>query len=246
MTLSQQAAAGPTVRPRAVWYLVVVVLWVASAVLLGTIVASFVRVIDHGVTPISQGIPVSDSGITVYSRTDPVTHDCVMLNPARRYTMDGLSYDLSATFDGTTVYAVASSPDGATPGTYLVRCQGEKSQLYYGDKFPLSSILIRFGISAVLGVLGLVALIVLLVKRHTSKSRIRAEQLAMAPGYGAGWPPGWTGGPPASPYGQPTPPQSYASPPPPQQYAPPPPPQQYPPYEGQQPPPPYDDGTPQH
>lgn len=178
------------VRPRAAWYLMVVVLWVASAVVFGTIVASFVRVINDGVTPIqaSQAVPVSDSGVTIYSRTKPASRDCLLRTPAGNITMDGLSFEVSATFDNTTVYAVATSPDVVAPGNYLVSCPGVGSQLYYGDRVPLRSMLIRFGISSLLGLAGLVLLIVLLVERHTSKSRIRIQNLVNAQGEGVGWP----------------------------------------------------------
>jgi len=236
-----------TVRPRGAWYLLVAVLWVASAIVVGTVVATFVRVIDHGVTPVqaSHVVSVPDSGLTIYSRTRPVTHDCFLGGPSgRTIRMDGLSYDLNVTFGGTTVYAVATTPDGLAPGSYVLSCPGVDlaSQLYYGDRFPLASILIRLAIAAVLGLSGVVMLIVLLVRRHTSKSRIRTQRLMTAPGYGAGWPgQGWPAGPPASPYGQPPPyegqpPPPYGQPPPPPYGQPPPPPY------GQQPPP-YDDGT---
>ncbi len=232
MTLSeQQAAPALQVRPRALWYLLVVVIWVASGVVFGTAIASFVRVIDHGVTAIEAGapVPVTDSGLTVYSRTKPATHDCFLQDSQGQSTaMDGLTFDANATFNGVTVYAVASSPDGLAPGDYQVSCTGVRSQLYYGDKFPIGGLLVRFGISSVLGLIGLVLLIVLLVKRHTSKSRIRTQNLVDAQGQSVGWPPGWAGGQPQSPYGQQPPP-----PPPPQG-------QQYPPYGAQQPYPPYD------
>jgi hypothetical protein len=251
VAMSQQPMPEIPVRPRAAWYLVVVVLWVASAVLFGTAVASFIRVIDHGVTPIqaNSSVPVSDSGLTIYSRTKPVTHDCVLRDASgHTITMDGLSFDLDATFDGTTVYAVASSPDGIANGDYSVTCSGVNGELYYGQKFPVGSVLLRTGISGLLGLVGLVVLIVLLVRRHTSKSRIRTQHLVNAQGQGVGWPPGWAGGPPTASYGAPAPPPPYPGPqphqpPPPYQPAPPPP---YQPPPEQTPPPaypPYDDGT---
>jgi hypothetical protein len=263
VTMSQQPTAEIPVRPRAAWYLVVVVLWVASAVLFGTAVASFIRVIDHGVTPIqaNSSVPVSDSGLTIYSRTKPVTHDCLLRDTSgQTITMDGLSFDLNATFDGTTVYAVATSPDGIANGNYSVRCSGVNGQLYYGDKFPVGSVLLRTGISGLLGLVGLVVLIVLLVRRHTSKSRIRAQNLVNAQGQGVGWSPGWAGGPPTASYGEPAPPPPYQvpqpyqppppyqpAPPPPYQPAPPPPYQPAPPSDPEQAPPsaypPYDDGS---
>jgi hypothetical protein len=241
--MSQQPMPEIPVRPRAAWYLVVVVLWVASAVLFGTAVASFIRVIDHGVTPIqaNSSVPVSDSGLTIYSRTKPVTHDCVLRDASgQTTTMDGLSFDLNATFDGTTVYAVANSPDGIANGSYRVTCSGVNGQLYYGDKFPVGSVLLRTGISGLLGLVGLVVLIVLLVRRHTSKSRIRTQNLLNAQGQGAGWSPGWAGGP-ATSYGEPAPPP-YAGPQPYQPYQPGPPPpyQQGPPPPSYQPAPPSD------
>jgi hypothetical protein len=210
-TTQQPTPADRVVRPRGAWYLVVAVVWIASAVVFGTAVATFVRVLDHGVTAIqpSESVPVTGSGITVYSRTKPVTRDCFLRDRSGETTaMDGLSFDLSATVDGTTVYAVATSPDGLASGEYAVRCLNAGGQLYYGDKLPLESLLVRAGISVVLGLVGLVVLIVLLVKRHTSKSRIRAENLLNARGPGSGWGPG---GAPPLPY---QPPPGYGQPPP--------------------------------
>lgn len=193
MTTPAELAAQPEprVRPRAAWYLLVVVLWVASAIVGGTVIATFVHVVDHGVTSFqaSHEVAVPSSGLTIYSRSKPTSHDCTLTDPSgRRIAMDGLSYDLNATFDSVTVSAVASTPDGLAAGSYRISCQGTGgSQLYYGDKFSIGSLLIRSGISALLGLAGLVLLIVLLVRRHTSKSRIRSQQLlATMPPYQPG------------------------------------------------------------
>lgn len=227
MTTPSDLAAQPEtrVRPRGVWYLLVVVLWVASVVVGVTVIASIVHVVDHGVTSFqaSQQVNVPSSGLTVYSRIQPDSKDCTLTDGSGQQTaMDGLSFDLSATINGRSVYAVASTPDDLAAGSYRITCQGVGgSQLYYGDKFPIGSILIRSGISALLGVAGLALLILLLIRRHLSKSRIRTQQLmATTPaGYGT-----------FQPY---QPPPAY-QPPPPQypQQAPPPYPPQYPPSDG--------------
>lgn len=182
-------APDDTVRPRAAWYLLVAVLWVGSAVVVGTVVATFVQVVDHGVTSFQAGqqVTVPDGGLTIYSRSRPQSRDCALTDAAgRTATIDGLGYDLNATFDGTTVYAVASTPNGTASGTYRIRCPGVggSNQLYFGDRVPIRSILVRGGIALVLGLAGLAALIVLLVRRHTSRSQLRTRQLAVAHGYG--------------------------------------------------------------
>jgi hypothetical protein len=223
----------PQVRPRAAWYLLVAVLWIASLVVGGTVIATVYHVVDDGVTSIqaSGQMHVPSSGRTIYSHDNPDSPACTVTDIAsgRQTPLDELGFDLSATINGRTVYAVASTPDGLAAGDYTVSCQGlTDSQLYYGDKFPLGSVAIRVGISALLGVAGLALLIVLLVRRHLSKSRIRTGQLLASTPMGG----------PFQAY-QPPPGQQY-SPTPPQQYSPASP-QQYPPapqqgYPGQYPP----------
>ena len=146
-------------------------------------------------------------------------------NVRRKFTLHG---SFKYTASGNAVGVIRDGKTGIVKsitrnaaGDYTVSCQGlTDSQLYYGDKFPLGSVAIRVGISALLGVAGLALLIVLLVRRHLSKSRIRTGQrLASTP----------MGGPF----------QAY-QPPPGQQYSPAPPPQ-YPPAQNYPPPAPPDD-----
>jgi hypothetical protein len=197
------------VRPRAGWYLLVAVLWVGSLVVGGTVAASVVKVVDDGVTSIQASgvMHVPSSGRTIYSHEDPGSPDCAVtsVTTGELTPLDELGFDLSATIDGRTVYAVASTPDGLEAGDYTVACRGlAGSQLYYGDKLSLGSLLIRLGISALLGLAGLVLLIVLLVRRHLSKSRMRSQRLlAFPPGYGAFQP---YAPPPAPQYPPPRPP----------------------------------------
>jgi len=239
--------AGSRVRPRAGWYLLVALLWIASLVVGGTVIATVVNVIDHGVTSFQAGqhIPVPQSGLTIYARSRPQSDTCTLTDQTGASTsMEGLGYDLNATFNGVTVYAVAATPDGIAPGSYAISCPGiGTGELYYGEKFPLGSILVRVGISALLGLAGLVLLIVLLIRRHTSKSRIRSQRPMNTAGYGTGQPPGW-GGPPVGSYGQPV--EQYPNQPPYGAQHPPPPPYggQYPPQAGQPPPPPDTGGAP--
>jgi hypothetical protein len=202
------------VRPRAAWYLLVAALWIAAAILLGTIGATFVHIVDHGVTPIPSAIvKVPNSGLTIYSRTQPAERDCSLSRPgATAVRMDNLSYDLDVTLNGTHVYALASTPSDLPAGRYAVSCSGlSATDLYYGDRIPMASIFIRLGISGVLGLCGLAVLIVLLVRRHASKSEIRTRQMMAATGYGAGWPgSGWAPGP--ATYGQQPPPYGQQQP----------------------------------
>src|SRR6478752_462973 len=145
----------PTVRPSAAWYLLILVLWAAAIAIVVTVIVSIVSIIDDGVTPIGRGgAPISDAGITVYASARPDSRDCVLIGAGGQQTpMNGLSYDLNATFNGTELWAVASSPDGLAAGTYLVRCPGlpPTAQLWYGDRFPLGSIVIRSVVALGLG-----------------------------------------------------------------------------------------------
>lgn len=231
--MSTTTPAELIVRPRAVWYLAVVVLWVAALVLVGTVVVSFVRIIDDGVSavPESGQITVSAAGNTIYSSDPPVSRECFLEGSGGPIPVDGLSFDLNTSFNGIEYWALADTPKGLAPGTYVLSCPGvgAGAQLWVGDRLTFGSLVVRFLVACVAGFLGLVALIVLLVRRHSSKSKIRVQRLAATAGYGAGWPaPGWQGVPPANPYGQPPPPSGQGQPPGP--YG--------------QPPPPYDEQPP--
>ncbi len=186
------------VRPHGAWYLLVVALWVAALVLIGTVVATAVNLVEDGVTqlPPSHAVVVPESGLTFYAAIEPASRDCALAGEGGQISrMPGLPYDFNTTFNGTDYYAVASTPKGLAPGTYIVSCPGvgPTATMWAGDKLPLASLLVRSAIAAILGLLGIPLLIALIIKRHSSKSKVRAQRLAGTPGY----PPG--------PYGQPIP-----------------------------------------
>ena len=99
----------PTVRPSAAWYLLILVLWAAAIAIVVTVIVSIVSIIDDGVTPIGRGgAPISDAGITVYASARPDSRDCVLIGAGGQQTpMNGLSYDLNATFNGTELWRSA-------------------------------------------------------------------------------------------------------------------------------------------
>lgn len=217
----------PRVRPSGWWYLTVVVLWLAAAGLSGSVVVTVVQLVSDGLTPVSttRTITVPAAGVTVYAADRPSTPDCVLAGRGGQISqMPGLPYHLTATYDGTTVWAVANTPVGLAPGDYAVTCPGvgPTSLLWTGDRLPVGSVVARSVVAVGCGVLGLVALVVLLVRRHRSRARIRDHRRMVGAGYG-GWPgPPWpAGGAPPTPYGAPP----------------------YPPY-GASPYPPYDERTP--
>jgi hypothetical protein len=205
------------VRPSAWWYGGVVVLWLASIGVFVWLIVIVANVIDDGVTPVgSDGtVVVKSDGLTLYS-TFPFSHVDCMLRSADGQTvgLDDLPFDLSIDTNGRHLDGIGRTPDGLAAGTYAVTCPGplRNEPLWYGDWLPVRSLVIGFVVSIGLGVAGLALLIVLLLTRHNSKSRIR-QLRTPPPGFGGygGIPPGygWTPPPPPDPMTQPP----YSAPP---------------------------------
>lgn len=252
-----EAAAPPKVRPSLLWLLVVAVLWITAVVVCIVVaIRPLVDLVTADTTGFRNGaqVAISTDGLTVYSTNDTVV-PCVLTGAdGSTIRMDDFgndSFELPRE-DGTELHALASTPDGLPAGTYAITCDRASGMLAYGERVDFSELgikmLLGFGIPAVLGLIGLILLIVVLVRRHRSKNRIRDAQAVYASPYpGAGWPPPGQGGYPQQGY----PPQGY-----PQQSYPPQdypqqgyPPQDYPPaqapgYPPQPPPePPTDDST---
>jgi hypothetical protein len=234
-------------RPSPWWYSLVALLWIASAVVFAVVVIKpFVDVLSTDVTGFANGDPVSvgSDGLSVYAESTETLGACTLTGSdgvaIRMDDLDSTGTEFKVDTNGPTLTAYASTPDGLAAGTYEIACEGgESTILATGERIDEGdleqSLAIGFISSLALGVLGLALLIVLLVKRHNSKSRIRAAQSAA---YYGGWaqqgysaPEGTYPPPPYDPYAQQQ--QGYGSP---QGYTAPP--QQD--YYGQQTPPPAD------
>lgn len=176
-------------RPSPWWYTLVAVLWIASAVVFSVVlVKPIVDVLSTDVVGFSNGDPVSigTDGVTVYVQDDDNVGLCTLTGEdGSTSTMQAL--DLSADFEvdttGPTLSPYASTPDNLPAGTYQISCEGADSTiLATGERIDEDALEknIAFGFiaSLILGVLGLALLIVLLVMRSRSKSRIREAQSA--------------------------------------------------------------------
>jgi hypothetical protein len=207
------------VRPSPIWYVLVVVLWIGAVVVAFISFKPFVDLINDGIdsTPNNSPVTVTSDGFTVYSQGNASDRSCSLTGSGSDVTtLD--SFDVDFTVDSTSssnYTALASTPKSLPAGTYTLSCSGvgPKANLGIGDRLDVGALTKRavFGVLVPLamGFLGLVVLIVMLVRRHGSKSRIRNAKTQAATGY---YPPGG-GYPPAS--GQyPPPPGQYPPPPP--------------------------------
>ncbi len=211
------------VRPSPLWYLVVVALWVGAAVIAFVSFKPFFDLVSSGITPTQNNgsIQVPADGLTVYGRVDAADRSCSLLGgDSGNVRLETFKTDLNVD----RYFALASTPEATPAGTYQLSCPGvgRNASLGLGKRFDVGALAERavFGVALplLIGFIGLVILIVLLVKRHNSKSRLRNAQAQSASGYYGGYPA--SGGYPPSPPGQYPPPGSY--PPPSGSYQPPP------------------------
>lgn len=154
------------------------------------------RILAHGLTAVDNNGPitVSSDGLTIYASTASLGHDCTLADQSQHETsLDAFGGDFTFTSGGLERHALASTPAELDPGKYTLHCSGvaQQATLWAGDRITFSGFVTRVvvgvGVLAVLGLAGLITLIVLLVKRHHSKSAIKTWQRTSMPGYGAGW-----------------------------------------------------------
>jgi hypothetical protein len=208
------------VRPSPWWYLVVVVLWIASFIVFVIAIKPIITIFSAGVDEVGNNsqVTIPSDGRTIYSSIRPGNATCTLQGasggPVQLEPFDqSSSGSFSFTFDdGTEVQPLASTPDGFPAGTYQLACSvPPRATLATGKRLDFDSFAARLVIgiigSIVAGIVGLILLIVLLVRRHNSKVRVRQAQAAAAYAYGGypGYPPG--AGPPGS-----YPPSGYAQP----------------------------------
>jgi hypothetical protein len=190
----------PRVRPRAGWYAVPVVLWIVAAVLFGLALAALSHIINSGVDPVhNRGIlTVPDGGLTVYT-TDPVsTASCTLRGDnGDLFSLDTFTFNLDINLNGPTYHGIGVTPETMPAGTYRLACTdvATGSRLGTGPRIDVTAIATRalwgFVLPPVLAIVGVVLLIVLLVKRHGSKSRIQSMQVYSGSGYGGGYGTAW-------------------------------------------------------
>jgi hypothetical protein len=200
MSMSQ---ADTRVRPSALWYIAVAVLWIASLLIFLFGIWPVIAIYKDGVNQIANGAQISipSDGYTIYSSSRPPNATCTLQprggSPVQAEPVDkDLRDALTFTFDnGPDVKPLANTPSGLPAGTYQVSCNvPQTAVLATGKRVDVDSFGGRLALgiigSIVAGVAGLIILIVLLVRRHNSKQRVRQAQAAAAYGYGyGGYPP---------------------------------------------------------
>ena len=206
----------PRVRPSAWWYALPLVIWLACVVLVVVAFKPFFDIVSAGIDPVRNGdqVTVPDAGLTVYARGERPAGGCTLVDSAgSAIAMSSFHSHVTIDPPDEPVYvAVASTPDDVAAGTYVLRCRGagHLDTLGTGERLDIGAI----GKRLVLGVLGplalafvgLVVFIVLLVRRHQSKSAIRTQRAAALSGYPGTWSHGGGGYPPPLPPPPPPPP----------------------------------------
>jgi hypothetical protein len=200
MSMSQ---ADTRVRPSALWYIAVAVLWIASFVVFIVGIWPLYQVLNDGVDGVKNNRPVAvpSDGYTIYSSVTPANPTCTLRPPGGSPVQaEQVNKDLRDTLtfsfnNGPDVRPIANTPNDLPAGTYVLSCNVPPSAvLATGKRVDVDSfagtLALCFIGSIVAGVAGLIILIVLLVRRHNSKQRIRQAQAAAAYGYGyGGYPP---------------------------------------------------------
>jgi hypothetical protein len=217
----------PRVRPRVGWYAVPVVLWIVAAVLFGLALAALSHIINSGIEPVrNRGtVSVPADGFTLYT-TDPVsTATCTLGGGGEPVGLETFSFNLDISVNGPTYHGVGVTPEDLPAGTYRLVCTdvSPESRLGTGPRIDVTAIATRavwgFVLPPVLGIVGVVVLIVVVVRRHTSKARIRSMHAyaGAGSGYGTAWNQQYGSGPSGSGPSQSGPPNSgnSESPPPP-------------------------------
>ncbi|MBA2573173.1 MAG: hypothetical protein H0V02_00070 [Nocardioidaceae bacterium] len=192
------------VRPSPLWYLLPVVLWIVALTLFVLAFKAVADLITAGIDPVQNNasVEVPDDGITVYSTLQSTARDCNLVDDeGTSSALDTFDADFELDLpDDPNYFALGSTPDDLASGTYELSCPGAgSSELGIGQRLDPVAIGKRalWGIvlPAFLGLVGLIIFIVLLIKRHNSKSRIKNAQTSSG-GYGGGPPGSYPGGPP--------------------------------------------------
>jgi hypothetical protein len=180
------------VHPSARWYAAVVVAWIVAAVCMFFAIKPLIDVLDVTPIPIDNRttLGISGDGLTVYATGGVVGGALCSLTDENGnvYTLEGVTdtstFEVTAA-DGSTMHPIATTPKDLVPGTYTLRCAGVGATLLgFGDRINYDAVLLQIGgmfiLAGLFGVAGLVVLIVVLVRRHNSKRRLRWAQAAYA------------------------------------------------------------------
>jgi hypothetical protein len=214
------------VRPRAAWYALPVGLWVVALVLFGLLLAAIAHVVNNGVDPVRNHgtVSVPSGGLTFYTTDNLAPTTCRLTRPgAASVPLKTFSFTFDFGLDGPTYYALGATPHGLAAGTYRLDCTAvaPTTRLGTGPHIDETAIATRalwgLVLPVILGVAGLAILVIVVVKRHGSKSRIRTRQAYAASGFGSPWNArsGYPGSPPPPPTTPPPPPPPQPPPPPP-------------------------------
>ncbi len=186
------------VRPHAAWYGVTAVLWGVGLVLFAFAVVAIAHVVNGGVDRAANHaeVTVPRDGLTVYTTDPNSVADCILNNGSGQpVALDTLGFTMEISVNGPTYYAVGVTPHSLAAGSYRLDCRDVTpgTTFGYGPRVDVKTMATRaiWGIllPLALGLIGLVVLIVVIVKRHSSRARIRAKEAFAVAGHAQAWSP---------------------------------------------------------
>lgn len=178
------------VHPSALWYLVPVVLWLIALTLFVLAFRAVAELLTAGIDPVQNNasVEVTDDGLTVYSTLQSTARECELIDDqSQSVTLNSFDFDFKLDLpDDPAYFALGSTPGDLASGTYQLRCAGASGTAELGTGTRLDPVAIGkrvlWGVvlPGFLAFVGLVMLVVLLVKRHNSKSRIKQYSASYA------------------------------------------------------------------
>ncbi len=180
------------VRPRAAWYCVTAVLWGVGLVLFAFAVVEIAHVVNGGVDRAVNhaDVTVPGNGLTVYTTDPDSVASCVLTHGSGHpVPLDTLGFTMEISVNGPTYYAVGVTPHSLAAGSYRLDCRDVRpgAEFGFGPRVDVKTLATRviWGIllPLALGLIGLVTLIVVVVKRHNAKSRIRSMRAYAVAGH---------------------------------------------------------------
>jgi hypothetical protein len=181
-----------TIRPRAAWYVVPAVLWLTALTLFVIALLSIAHVVKSGVDPIDNHalVDIDTDGLTFYTTGSQSKVTCVLTPPnGSAFSLDLLDVTLNITVDENSYHAIGVTPDDLPAGRYRFDCTPVLPRTTFGTgpRVDIAALATRalWGIflPLVLGVIGLVVLIVVIVRRHGAKIRLRQPTPPPPPPY---------------------------------------------------------------
>ncbi len=188
------------VRPRAAWYGVTAALWVVGLVLFAFAVVAIAHVVNSGVDRAVNhaDVAVPQDGLTFYTTDPDSVASCALSNGSgQQVPLDTLGFTMEISINGPTYYAVGVTPHSMAAGAYRLDCRDVRPDAIFGfgPRVDVKTMATRFiwgvALPLALGLIGLVLLIVVAVKRHGAKSRIRSMHAYAVAGHGQVWNPAY-------------------------------------------------------